>query len=80
MKLGNFNSIVVNCAKQLKTIHLTSYLFELGKLFNSYYAECSIGGADDQETKLARLALAYSVGEVMKKGLAILGIEAPARM
>ncbi len=80
VKLGSFNSIVVNCAKQLKTIHLTSYLFDLGKLFNSYYAECSIGGADDEETKKARLALAHSVGEVMKQGLAVLGIEAPARM
>jgi len=80
VKLGNFNSTVVSCAKQLKTIHLTSYLFELGKLFNSYYAECSIGNAEDEDIKEARLALAHAVGAVMKEGLAVLGIEAPERM
>lgn len=80
VKLITFNDIVANCTKQLKTIHLCSYLFELGKLFNSFYAECPIGKAPSEELKTARLALAKATGQVMKNGLSLLGIEAPERM
>lgn len=79
-KLSQFNTIVESCVEQLKTIHLTSYLFELGKLFNSFYAECPIGKLEDEELKKARLALAVATGKVMKKGLEVLGIPSPMKM
>lgn len=79
-KLSLFNSIVESSVASLKTIHLCSYLYELGKLFNSFYAECPIGKADSEELKTARLALAVGTGKVMNKGLEILGIPAPSKM
>lgn len=80
LKISRFNDIALTCHKQNKTILLTTYLFELGKSFNSFYAECSIGNADTQDLKDARLALAKSAGLVMQKGLSLLGIETPNRM
>ncbi len=79
-KLSLFNSIVESSVASLKTIHLCSYLYELGKLFNSFYSECSIGKADTEELKKTRLALAVATGKVMNKGLEILGIPAPLKM
>jgi arginyl-tRNA synthetase len=79
-KLSLFNSIVESSVASLKTIHLCSYLYELGKLFNSFYSECPIGKADSLELRTARLALAVAAGKVMNKGLEILGIPAPTKM
>ncbi|PJB53650.1 MAG: arginine--tRNA ligase, partial [Bdellovibrio sp. CG_4_9_14_3_um_filter_39_7] len=79
-KLYLFNNIVTSCAEQWKTIHLCSYLYDLGKLYNHFYAECSISKAETEELKTARLALSYATGEVIKKGLEILGIKSPQKM
>jgi arginyl-tRNA synthetase len=80
LKITHFNSIVEAASEQFKTSHLCSYLFELGKLFNSFYSECPIGKAESEELKNTRLALAKACGMVMQKGLALLGIGAPKKM
>ncbi|MBI2522054.1 MAG: arginine--tRNA ligase, partial [Bdellovibrio sp.] len=78
--LSMFNSVAVDATILHKTPVLCSYLYDLGKLFNNFYAECSIGRLDDLKLKQARMALTYAVGAVMKQGLSLLGIDAPSRM
>ncbi|PIK15285.1 arginine--tRNA ligase [Halobacteriovorax sp. JY17] len=80
IKLSAFNDIVVLCHEKNSATALCSYLFELGKLFNSFYAECPIAKADSEELKNARLLLSKAVSLVMKQGLSLLGIDAPNRM
>lgn len=80
VKLLHFNQIVASSAVQLKTINLCSYLFDLGKLFNSFYAECSIAKAENEKLKNTRLALSMACAKVMKQGLELLGIPAPEKM
>lgn len=80
LKVQRFNDVALGAAENFKTATLTSYLFELGKLFNSFYANCEIGTAATVELKETRLALAEACGKVMKTGLAIIGIHAPDRM
>lgn len=80
LKISLFNDIVKSSWEQMKTAHLTSYLFDLGKAFNSFYAECPIGKEEDKALAHARLKLASATREVMKKGLLCLGIEAPNKM
>ncbi len=79
-KISEFNSIAASAALNNKTPLMTSYLYELGKMYNSFYAECPIAKAEKEEQRRARLALSYAVGEVIKKGLALIGIECPLRM
>ena len=79
VKLMDFNNVVATGVQKLQTLGVCNYLFELGKLFNSFYAECPIGKASE-ELKHTRLALAHATGEVMKHGLDILGIPVPQRM
>ena len=79
-KIGQFNDVMVAASMSFKPGTLCSYLFDLGKLFNSFYAECPIAAAPGPQLRAARLALAITTGRVMKQGLACLGIPAPERM
>lgn len=78
-KLSFFNDTVLKAHENNKTSILTTYLYELGKLFNSFYAECPINSAQES-LKNARLALSMSCAQVMKKGLELLGIHCPEQM
>ncbi len=80
LKLAQFNKTVENCAQNLKTSTLCTYLYETAKLFNSFYHDCPIGKLEDLELQQARLALAQATGDLLKKGLELLGIPAPAKM
>lgn len=80
VKLLDFNDVVASGVQKLQTMHLCGYLYDLGKLFNSFYAECPIAKAENEELKNTRLALAHATGMVMKEGLSLLGIEAPEKM
>lgn len=78
-KLSFFNEQVLKAHEQNKTNILTTYLFELGKLYNSFYAECPIQSAEEK-LKNARLALSLATAKTIQKGLELLGIHTPARM
>jgi arginyl-tRNA synthetase len=80
IKLMNFNQVMLQSAEQLKTVSACSYLYELAKLFNSFYTACPIGKADTPELGATRLALSNAVRLSIKKGLELLGIPAPTRM
>ncbi|WP_417334840.1 arginine--tRNA ligase [Halobacteriovorax marinus] len=80
IKISAFNDIVIQCHEKNSATALCSYLFELGKLYNTFYAECPIAKAETETLKNARLKLSKSVSLVMKQGLSLLGIEAPERM
>ena len=80
VKLSLFPSVLVKAAEEFRPSLLCTYLFELGQLFNTFYASCPIGNAPSAAVKLSRLYLAHAVGLVMQKGLATLGIETPKRM
>ena len=57
-----------------------SFLFELAGRFNAFYNKHSILKAEDAATVDFRLAMTAAVGQVIKNGLWLLGISAPARM
>lgn len=80
VKLAQFNKVVESGAQNLKTAQLCAYLFDVSKLFNSFYHDCPIGKLEDQVLKKSRAALAKATGLVLKQGLALLGIPAPNKM
>ncbi len=78
-KLIDFNETVENALSNYKTHLITSYIYDLAKLFNSYYAENKIISEDVGLTH-ARLCLAKSIRTTLSKGLELLGIKTPTRM
>ena len=77
--LMNFNTVVQNATENYRPSALTAYLFELARAFNSFYAECPVGSADEP-IRSSRLNLSKATARTLKEGLALLGIEAPERM
>ncbi len=56
---------------------LCNYLFELSQKYNLFYQKCKIIGG---ENEAFRLSLTKAVGNVLKNGLTILGIETVEKM
>jgi arginyl-tRNA synthetase len=78
-RLAAFPTELEVAARELAPHLVTTYLRELAAEFHSYYnAERFL--VDDPVTKRARLALAAAAGQVVRNGLAVLGISAPDKM
>ncbi|MEA1962873.1 MAG: arginine--tRNA ligase [Patescibacteria group bacterium] len=73
LKLAKYPSAVELAGKDFNPSEIARYLFELAQDFNDYYHEVPILQSDER-TKNARLALISSVSQVVKNGLALLGI------
>ncbi|HOK04131.1 MAG TPA: arginine--tRNA ligase [Victivallales bacterium] len=59
---------------------LSSYLLDLAKKFSRFYREHSILNAENDSLRNARISLALTVRDILKEGLAILGIQVPEAM
>ena len=78
--LSQFNNIVEKSCDHYKTSLLTSYLYDLSKEFNSFYAQCPLMKAETGNLKMIRCHLAHKTGLVLAQGLKLLGIPAPHKM
>ena len=76
-QLMYFQEIVEQVSSSYHPNQLASYLVELSKLYNLFYQENRIIGSEKMSF---RLKLSSEVGEVLKKGLYLLGIESVDRM
>lgn len=72
--LNKFEDIVGESAESLAPNLLCNYLFDLCQRFNFLYQKHQILGNSQ------RLKITEATGKVIKKGLGLLGIEAPERM
>lgn len=59
---------------------IASYIFHLAKTFNSFYSELSVANAETAEKKQLRLQISLFTANVIKSGMALLGIAVPERM
>jgi arginyl-tRNA synthetase len=77
--LSEFPDVVSAAVRDYRPHYICSYVFNLATLFNDFYQTVPVLKADKGE-RAARLALVKSVSSVLKKGLWLLGIDAPERM
>ena len=78
-KLLDYPEQIEGAARELAPHLLAFYLKDLAGGFHSYYNSTRLL-AEDEGIKLARLALAASVRQVLRNGFEILGVGAPDRM
>ena len=78
-RLGEFPEVVANAANELAPHTIANYLKELASDLHSFYSEHKIL-VDDENVKLARLALINATQQVLKNGLNLLGVSAPNKM
>ena len=75
----DFPQVIEVAAEELAPHLVAFYLKELAADFHSYYNATRIL-VDDETVKLGRLALIAAVAQVLKNGLALLGVSAPDKM
>jgi arginyl-tRNA synthetase len=80
LKLLDFGSLVAQVAESAEPHRLSAYLFEVASLFTSFYEQCPVLKADDEETRNSRLALCAAVLRILTVGLGLLGVPIPDRM
>jgi len=78
-KIGEFPQTIASAARDLAPHLLAFYLRELCAAFHSYYNAVPFL-VEQEPTKLARLALIAATRQVLRNGLALLGVSAPERM
>ncbi len=77
--IGRFPEMIQSAASQYEPHQVTYYLRELATAFHAYYNACKFLDAPDQ-TRDARLGLLQATRQVLRNGVAILGVSAPEKM
>ena len=75
----NFENTLVQVTKKEEPSILSRYLIDLAKAYSSFYNENKII-TDEQKIQEARVYLTYAVGQVLKTGANLLGIDMPEKM
>ncbi len=78
-RMIDYPQVIETAAEDLAPHLIAFYLKELAADFHSYY-NASRFLVEDEKLKLARLALIAAVAQVIKNGLALLGVSAPEKM
>ena len=77
--ISNFANILEQVIEKNEPSILSRYLIDLSQSFSSFYNANKIIG-EDKEKQDARLYLTYVVGNILKTGANLLGIQMPDRM
>ncbi len=78
--LEKYANTVSDAANEMNPSAIANYVFNLAKLFNSFYAEHSVANAENEEKKKLRLTLSVMTANIIKSSLQLLGIKVPDRM
>ncbi len=80
LQLEQFPATLQAACNEMSPALVANYVYNLTKIFNSFYAEHSIANAESPELISFRLSLSRLTATVIKNSLAVLGIEVPDRM
>jgi arginyl-tRNA synthetase len=75
-----YPAILEQAAAEHNPSVIANYIFHLAKTFNSFYAELSVANAETEVKKQLRLKIARMTANILKSGMALLGIAVPERM
>ncbi|XBX76386.1 arginine--tRNA ligase [Proteinivorax tanatarense] len=79
-RIANFNGVINDALAEYKPSTIARYLLDLAKEFNRFYHNCPVLKEENGSLKIARLKLIQATGQVLRNGLALMGIEAPEEM
>ncbi|MDG1045534.1 MAG: arginine--tRNA ligase [Bacteroidia bacterium] len=78
--ISNYPNVITSAANNYNPSEVANAVYELAKTFNKFYHELTILGEQDQNTRSFRITLSNMVGETIKHGFNLLGIQVPERM
>jgi arginyl-tRNA synthetase len=78
--LEKYPGILQAASREMNPSLLAGYAFNLAQIFNSFYAEHSVGRAETEGKRQLRLRICRLTAIVLKSSMGILGIHVPERM
>ena len=78
--ISNYPNVILSAANNYNPSEVANAVYEIAKSFNKFYHELSILGEQDHNTRCFRISLSNSVGNTIKHGFNLLGIQVPNRM
>lgn len=78
--IADFEAVVKQAAEDYSPSGIANYIYDLVKEYNQFYHDFSILREENEKVKTFRLVLSKAVGETIKNGMMLLGIEVPDRM
>ena len=78
--LYQYPSIVEQAGEELSPALIANYIYELVKEYNQFYQEVPVLREEDRGIVIFRLVLSAFAGDVIRKGMGLLGIRVPERM
>ena len=79
-KLNQFDKKLEEAALNYSPSTIASYVYELAKLFNRFYAEIPVFTDSNKNTVAFRVQLVSKVGEMINYTMGLLGVNVPERM
>ena len=80
LELTRYHEVVEQSLAAYSPHILAGYVYELARAFSRMYQNCSVVNAETPELSRARAGLIDAVGQVLRHGLSLLGIETIERM
>jgi len=80
LELARFPSVLRQAAEQLSPSPVAGYLLDLTKAYARFYHACPVLRAETDGLMRARLHLCLTVAATLRRGLDLLGIQAPVAM
>ena len=80
MKVLQFDSALWDTLDKYSPHRLCTYLYDLATSFSSFYEQCPVLKAENENEKNSRLMLCDLTARVLQAGLEVLGIESPEQM
>jgi arginyl-tRNA synthetase len=78
--IGNFPNVVKDAGESYSPAIVANYVYDLAKEFNQFYHESPIVFEEDAAKRSFRLTLSHAVGQTIKQGMWLMGIDVPERM
>ncbi len=78
--LADFPSVVAAAGQSYSPALIANYVYDLVKLYNQFYHDCSILKEADEAVRSLRLTLSEQTARVVETGMKLLGINVPERM
>ncbi|KXG74405.1 arginine--tRNA ligase [Thermotalea metallivorans] len=77
--IQQFPTVVADAARKYEPAIITRHIVDVAQAFNKFYHDCPII-VEDKALQKARVSLVYAVKQVIRNGLALLGVAAPEKM
>ena len=78
--LDGFNNAILLAIDKLEPSVVTRYVIEVAKSFNKFYNNHTVSNLEDESLKNARIMLVEATCQVIKNGLALIGLEVVEKM